>query len=90
MTELSGTSSKCSANLFYYAMVLNPRSEMARRFSSLEMLDSEPVAAISFDAPQTTASVSVKKPDATSFPFPMSGTFITGVDGQIVSAFLVR
>lgn len=66
-------------------------SEMARRFSSLEVLDQEAIAQISFDVPQpSTSSAAVKKPTATTFPFEMGPSFITGVDGSLVSNFLVR
>lgn len=66
-------------------------SEMARRFSSLEVLDQEAIAQISFDVPQpSTSSAAVRKPTATTFPFEMGPSFITGVDGSLVSNFLVR
>ncbi|KAJ2926056.1 hypothetical protein H1R20_g11039, partial [Candolleomyces eurysporus] len=66
------------------------KQELTRRFPSLEVLDSEPVAQISFGVQQAAAAIPVKKPDATTFPYPMSGSFITGVDGGLVSNFLVR
>jgi hypothetical protein len=70
------------------------RSEMARRFPSLEMLDQEAIVSITFDAPSSQASTSAipteKRPAATAFPADMEPSFITGVDGSIVSNFLTR
>ena len=66
-------------------------SEMVRRFSSLTFLDKEVISQISFDSPQSVApSFPVEKPNATSFPFEMGPSFVTGVDGSLVSSFLVR
>lgn len=66
------------------------KHQITRRFSSLEMIDSEPVAQISFDVPQSTSAAPVKKPNATTFPVPMGPSMIYGVDGGLVSNFLVR
>ncbi|KAF5342152.1 hypothetical protein D9611_001419 [Ephemerocybe angulata] len=66
------------------------KHELTRRFSSLELLDSEPVAQISFDVPQSSGAVRVKKPDATTFPTEMKPSFVAGVDGNLVSNFCVR
>lgn len=67
------------------------RSEMARRFTSLEVLDQEAIAQISFDVPQPSTSASAApKPSATTFPFEMSPSFVTGVDPNLVSNFLSR
>jgi len=63
---------------------------MARRFTSLEVLDQEAIAQISFDVPQPSTSTSVPKPNATTFPFEMGPSFVTGVDSNIVSNFLSR
>jgi nuclear RNA export factor len=65
---------------------------MAQRFSSLQVLDQEPIAQISFDIPQTstTSSTSIIRPTATKFPSEMGASFVTGVDGSIVSNFLFR
>ena len=64
---------------------------MVRRFPSLTLLDKEVISQISFDSPQSAApSFPVEKPNATSFPFEMGPSFITGVDGSLVSNFLVR
>ena len=64
---------------------------MVRRFPSLTLLDKEVISQISFDSPQSaTPSFPVEKPNATSFPFEMGPSFITGVDGSLVSNFLVR
>ncbi|KAK2460147.1 hypothetical protein APHAL10511_007826 [Amanita phalloides] len=67
------------------------RSEMARRFTSLEVLDQEAIAQISFDIPQPSASTAtLPKPSATTFPFEMGPSFVTGVDPNLVSNFLSR
>ncbi|KAF8969136.1 hypothetical protein BDZ97DRAFT_1796150 [Flammula alnicola] len=67
------------------------RADMARRFTSLEVLDQEAITQISFDAPQpSTSNLPVEKPNATTFPFDMSPSFVTGVDSTLVSNFLVR
>ncbi|TCD70222.1 nuclear mRNA export, poly(A)+RNA binding protein [Steccherinum ochraceum] len=68
------------------------KSEMSRRFPTLEILDGEPVAKIAFDAPHGSSAVasSSKLPAATSFPFDMSGPFVTGVDGGVISKFLMQ
>jgi hypothetical protein len=65
---------------------------MAQRFSSLQVLDQEPIAQISFDVPQpsTSPSTLVSRPTATNFPCEMGASFVTGVDGSIVSNFLFR
>jgi nuclear RNA export factor len=70
-------------------------SEMARRFTSLEMLDKEAIVAISFDAPVSSAPASASasvptRPSPTTFPCDMCPSFITGVEGSIVSDFLMR
>lgn len=66
-------------------------SEMTRRFPSLEILDSEPVTQIGFDVPQpSTTNTVVPKPSSTTFPTEMQPSFITGVDGAMVSNFLMR
>ena len=67
------------------------RSEMARRFISLEMLDQEPIVTIAFDAPTASTSAPVpERPSPTTFPSEMGASFITGVDGAVVSNFLMR
>ncbi|EAU85279.2 hypothetical protein CC1G_10065 [Coprinopsis cinerea okayama7 len=66
------------------------KHELIRRFTSLEVLDQEPVAKIGFDVPQGKTSVPVKKPSATTFPFDMNPPFVTGVDPTLVPNFLVR
>lgn len=64
---------------------------MARRFPSLTLLDQEPIVGIAFDAPGPSSSTTVpKRPTATSFPHEMAASFITGVDGSIISNFLMR
>jgi len=65
--------------------------DIARRFLALEVLDGEPIAQITFDAPQaSTSGLPVEKPSATTFPFQMGPSFVTGVDGATFSDFLVR
>ncbi|PFH51065.1 hypothetical protein AMATHDRAFT_3332 [Amanita thiersii Skay4041] len=66
------------------------RSEIARRFTSLEVLDQEAIAQISFDNPQSSSAPAVPKPSATTFPYEMEPSFITGVDSSLLSNFLVR
>ncbi|TRM64263.1 hypothetical protein BD626DRAFT_491278 [Schizophyllum amplum] len=67
------------------------RLEMARRFTTLELLDQEPIMKISFDVPEaSTSATPVPVAKATSFPLPMGGSFITGVDGTIINNFLMR
>lgn len=67
------------------------RSEITRRFPVLEMLDHEVVKKIGFtdDGPPALIEA-VPAPNATSFPLEMGISFITGVDGSLVSNFLVR
>ncbi|KAI0661505.1 NTF2-like protein [Cubamyces menziesii] len=67
------------------------KSEIARRFPTLEMLDGEPVTRVGFDAP-TNAPSSSTRPHAklSSFAWNMEPPFIAGVDGSIVSNFLMR
>ncbi|KAF8434089.1 hypothetical protein L210DRAFT_3554016 [Boletus edulis BED1] len=67
------------------------KSDMARRFPSLVMLDQEAIATIGFDAPgPSSGPVTEKRPTATSFPYEMKPSFITGVEDSIISNFLVR
>ncbi|KAF8207061.1 hypothetical protein K438DRAFT_1815618 [Mycena galopus ATCC 62051] len=69
------------------------KREVTRRFVSLELLDQEAIAKISFDvapADADAAAGSVKPPDATTFPFQMGPSFIGGVDPSLVSTFLSR
>ena len=67
------------------------KAELTRKFASLQVLDQEPIAQIGFDIPKAVPiSTPVRKPDATTFPFQMQPNFITGVDGSIVSNFLVK
>jgi nuclear RNA export factor len=73
------------------SMILIVYSEIARRFPSLEILDQEAVVKISFDTPLASASApSVKPPPASSFPAEMMPSFVTGVDGSLISNFLMR
>ena len=66
-------------------------SEVARRFPSLEMLDQEAVVKIAFDVPHaSTSSAPVQRSTATSFPSEMMPSFVTGVDGALISNFLMR
>ncbi|KAF9532494.1 hypothetical protein CPB83DRAFT_903528 [Crepidotus variabilis] len=66
------------------------RADVARRIPTLQVLDQDPITQISFDAPQATPLVSVAKPNATTFPVEMGPAFVTGVDGSLVSNFLIR
>jgi nuclear RNA export factor len=68
-------------------------SDMARRFTSLEMLDQEPIVGIAFDAPTASTSAaapSIQRLSPTTFPNEMGSSFITGVDGSVVSRFLMK
>ncbi|KAI0360121.1 NTF2-like protein [Trametes cingulata] len=67
------------------------KSEIARRFPSLEILDGEPVARVGFDAPTASASTSTRPhTNLSSFAWNMEPSFIAGVDGSIVSNFFIR
>ncbi|KAG6331184.1 hypothetical protein ID866_7905 [Astraeus odoratus] len=67
------------------------KSEVIRRFPSLVMLDQEAIATISFDAPGPSSSAaSEERPTATTFPFEMKPSFITGVENTLISNFLGR
>ncbi|KAF7773548.1 hypothetical protein Agabi119p4_5715 [Agaricus bisporus var. burnettii] len=68
------------------------RSELARRFPALEVLDSETITQIGFTTETDIGQQQsvVPKPSATTFPYEMGPSFITGVDGNLVSAFLFR
>ncbi|THH28012.1 hypothetical protein EUX98_g6178 [Antrodiella citrinella] len=68
------------------------KSEMSRRFPSLQILDGEAIAKIAFDTPNASSSVPIPAnlPTATAFPFEMASSFVTGVDGTIVSKFLMQ
>lgn len=57
----------------------------------MQVLDQQAIVKISFDVPQpSTSTVPVQKPSATTFPFEMGASFVTGVDGALVSNFLAR
>ncbi|EMD34096.1 hypothetical protein CERSUDRAFT_117603 [Gelatoporia subvermispora B] len=67
------------------------KGEIARRFPSLEILDSEAIAKIAFDVPQaSTSTAAPAQPAATTFPCEMGSSFLTGVDGGIISNFFMR
>jgi len=69
------------------------KGEIARRFPSLEILDMEAIPKIAFDAPQTSSSTSTSTATqitATTFPMEMGPSFITGVDGALLSNFFMR
>ena len=71
--------------------ISNVWSEMTKRFPALEVLDQEAVTRISFDVPSGSAPHSTPSgPSTTTFPFPMSPSFVTGVDGSLISNFLTR
>ena len=66
-------------------------SQVARRFPSLEMLDMEPIPKIAFDVPHASASHAMPAgPAPTTFPVDMGESFIAGVDGGLLSGFLMR
>lgn len=68
-----------------------PCSEVARRFPALEMLDMEPIPKIAFDVPQaSTSHATPVGPTPTTFPVEMGESFIAGVDGAMLSGFLMR
>ena len=68
-----------------------PFSEIARRFPSLEILDQEAIVKIAFDTPLASTSTAGQKSTAvTSFPAEMMPSFVTGVDGNLISSFLMR
>ena len=74
-----------------WSLTDNACSEIGRRFTSLEMLDQEAIAAIAFDAPVTSTSIPApNRPIPTTFPSDMGPSFITGVEGSIVSNFFMR
>ncbi|KAF8273335.1 NTF2-like protein [Lactarius quietus] len=68
------------------------RNNIMRRFPTLEILDKEPVAKISFDAPPISHSAgpagSLKA--AKEFPALMRPPLIAGVDGGIITSFFAR
>ncbi|KAI0346534.1 NTF2-like protein [Trametopsis cervina] len=69
------------------------KTEVARRFPSLEMLDQEPVVKIAFDVPLASTSASVPsklRSGSSSFPSDMMPSFVTGVDGNLISNFLMH
>ncbi|TFY59090.1 hypothetical protein EVJ58_g6007 [Rhodofomes roseus] len=67
------------------------KSEVARRLPSLDMLDMEPIPKIAFDVPHTSTSHATPTgPAPTTFPVEMGEPFITGVDGALLSNFLMR
>ncbi|KAG5653640.1 hypothetical protein H0H81_011742 [Sphagnurus paluster] len=68
------------------------RRDVINRFSTLEVLDQVAIAQIAFDRPvaSTSNAAVAAAPSATTFPCQMSPSFVTGVDGGIVSNFLVR
>lgn len=72
--------------------IFNLISEVSRRFPSLMTLDGQTIAQISFDVFQepNKLSTGVQKPSSTTFPVEMSGSLIVGVDGALLSNFLVR
>ncbi|KAH0585512.1 hypothetical protein H2248_008748 [Termitomyces sp. 'cryptogamus'] len=65
------------------------RRDITSRFTSLEVLDQVAIAQIAFDGPGPSTAPATK-PTASTFPVGMGASFITGVDGGIVSNFLVR
>jgi len=71
----------------------NGRRDIVKRFPALEMLDNEPIVKVGFDAPTPHTSSSHRLtpiPTTNSFARPMASSFVTGVDGGLVSEFLTR
>ncbi|EJF64631.1 NTF2-like protein [Dichomitus squalens LYAD-421 SS1] len=67
------------------------KSEVARRFPSLEILDGEPVARVGFDAPTALTSAPPQaRTMLSTFAWNMEPSFIAGVDGGLVVNFLTR
>ncbi|KAI0322537.1 hypothetical protein OF83DRAFT_647408 [Amylostereum chailletii] len=69
------------------------KNNIMRRFPTLEMLDQEPVAKISFDAPETSQASAPSvgpQPIAKTFPANMQPSFVTGVDDSLITGFLAR
>ncbi|KAJ3995862.1 hypothetical protein F5050DRAFT_1799946 [Lentinula boryana] len=68
------------------------KNEVSRRFPSLMTLDGQPIAQISFDVSRepNKPTTTVPEPFSTTFPVEMSGSLIVGVDGGLLSNFLVR
>lgn len=69
------------------------RSNIARRFPSLEMLDQEPIATISFgssEAPSSSTTVATKSTPQPFFTREMAGSFITGISSDVVNEFLTK
>jgi len=62
-----------------------------KRFPGLEILDRESIAKVSFDAPQSLPTPSLKKkPSPNTFPCLMASSFVSGVDPGLISNFLLR
>jgi nuclear RNA export factor len=68
------------------------RNNVMRRFPTLEILDKEPVAKISFDAPPASHPAGPTGPlnAAKEFPALMCPPLIAGVDGGIITSFFAR
>ena len=85
---------KCVAIWSCDSLLLKPfSSHIMRRFPTLEMLDGEPLAKISFDAPEAVEALTPSvgpQPASTTFPASMQQSFVTGVEDALVSGFLAR
>jgi nuclear RNA export factor len=67
--------------------------DIVKRFPALEMLDSEPIVKVGFDAPtpQKDSSHNLTPiPTTNTFARPMAPSFVVGVEGALVSEFLTR
>ncbi|KAG6916171.1 hypothetical protein DXG01_008144 [Tephrocybe rancida] len=64
------------------------RRDITTRFTSLEVLDQVAIVQIAFDRPGPSTAPA-QTPTASTFPVEMGASFITGVDGGLVSNFLV-
>ncbi|KAF8896554.1 hypothetical protein BD779DRAFT_1496546 [Infundibulicybe gibba] len=69
----------------------NYQREITRRLPSLEVLDQETLAQISFDVSQpSNTELDAQIPTSQTFPCEMGPSFITGVDGTLLSNFLIH
>lgn len=93
LRELVLTGNPLRENLVKANNLSKYKREVTRLCTALEMLDSEAVPKIAFDSQPEASTSAVPIPDkelATTFPFAMGPSFITGVDPGVVSNFLTR
>jgi hypothetical protein len=70
-------------------------SNLSRRIPTLAQLDGTPIVAISFDVSEASTSAAAQPTGAAastskSFPFPMQGSLIAGIDQGLVAGFLTK